>query len=80
MSRQNRRQYAKETVLRTVRSNQTSGFTLTYERRCSGDDGLGTGDVHRLEEEPSKLANNPLHHAEVVHPNKGRNQIPRGPR
>ena len=35
--------------------DETCGLALADERRGGGDDGLGTGDVHDLEEEPGAV-------------------------
>lgn len=50
-----------------VRADQARGLALANPGGAGGDDGLGTGDVHRLEEEPGKVLDDPLHDAEVVH-------------
>jgi hypothetical protein len=49
-----------------IRSHQASRFTLANERRRSCDDSLGTRYVHSLEKEPSKMLDNPLHHAKII--------------
>src|SRR6266702_7829147 len=45
---------------------QTCRFTLTEEGRSSCDVSLGARHVHCLEEEPSKVLDDPLHDAEVI--------------
>ena len=49
-----------------IRPHQASRFTLTNERRRRCDDSLGTRYVHSLEEEPSKVLDDPLHHAKII--------------
>jgi hypothetical protein len=47
-------------------------LALADPGRAGGDDGLGTGDVHGLEEEPGKVLDDPLHDTHVVkHLHKG---------
>ena len=49
-----------------IRSHQAGRFTLTNERRRSRDDGLSTGHVQSLEEEPSEMLDDPLHNSEII--------------
>lgn len=46
--------------------DQHGRFTLTDERRCRSDNGLGTRDTHSPEEEYGEFANEPLENAPVV--------------
>lgn len=49
------------------RLDQHGRFTLTDKRRSGSDNSLGTGDLHRPEEEDSELADEPLDKSPVVH-------------
>ena len=48
-----------------VWADETGTFTLTDPRRCRRYDGLCTGDIHKLEEEPSEVLDYPLHDSEL---------------
>jgi len=55
-----------------VWSHQTSRFTLTDEWRRSSGDSFSTRYIHSLEEEPSRVLDDPLHNAEIIkHFHKG---------
>lgn len=49
-----------------VGANKASRLALADERRGGSDDGLGTGHIHGLEEEPSEVLQEPLHDTQVV--------------
>lgn len=48
-----------------IGADQARALALSNPGGGSGDDGLSTGDVHGLEEEPRELADHPLHDAEL---------------
>ena len=49
-----------------VRPHQTSRFTLADEWRRSSGDSFSTRYIHSLEEEPSRVLDDPLHDAEII--------------
>ena len=48
-----------------IGTDETSAFSLPAPWRRRSDNGLSTRDIHKLEEEPGEVLNDPLHDSEL---------------